>query len=119
MDDKETFAIVGAGMAGAKAALTLREDGFDGSVVLVGAEAHPPYERPPLSKDYLRGESAAADAHVEPEAGYAERGIELLAGVAALSLDVGARRLALADGAVVDYDALLIATGAVPRRLPI
>jgi 3-phenylpropionate/trans-cinnamate dioxygenase ferredoxin reductase subunit len=106
-------------MAGGKAALTLREEGFDGRVVLVGAERHAPYERPPLSKDYLRGESEAGQALIEPAEGYGEKGIELLAGTEAVALDTEAHRLGLADGSEIAYDRLLIATGAVPRRLPI
>ena len=78
MPDRRTFVIVGAGLAGAKAAETLREEGFDGRVVLVGAEAQLPYERPPLSKGYLAGERTFADAQVHGEAFYAAKDIELL-----------------------------------------
>jgi 3-phenylpropionate/trans-cinnamate dioxygenase ferredoxin reductase subunit len=119
MADPRTFVIAGAGMAGGKAALTLREEGFDGAVVLVGAEPHAPYERPPLSKDHLRGESEADAALIAPAAAYAEQGIELLTATEALALDAGARRLELSDGRSLSYDRLLIATGAVPRRPPI
>jgi 3-phenylpropionate/trans-cinnamate dioxygenase ferredoxin reductase subunit len=117
--DPRTFVIAGAGMAGGKAALTLREEGFDGAVVLVGAEPHAPYERPPLSKDHLRGESDADAALVAPVTAYAEQGIELLTATEAVALDAGAQRLELADGRSLAYDRLLIATGAVPRRPPI
>jgi 3-phenylpropionate/trans-cinnamate dioxygenase ferredoxin reductase component len=117
--DRDRFVIAGAGFAGGKAALTLRDEGFDGEVLLVGAEAHPPYERPPLSKDYLRGESTFEQAQVEPAQAYAERDIELIAGVAAVALDPSAHELGLADGRTLAYDRLLIATGGVPRRPPI
>jgi 3-phenylpropionate/trans-cinnamate dioxygenase ferredoxin reductase subunit len=118
-DRKQTFVIAGGGLAGAKAALTLREEGFDGSVVLVGAEPSAPYERPPLSKDYLRGESDADAALVAPAAAYADQEIELLTGAEAVALDPAERRVELDGGRTLAYDRLLIATGAVPRRPPI
>jgi 3-phenylpropionate/trans-cinnamate dioxygenase ferredoxin reductase subunit len=116
---EQTFVIVGAGMAGAKAAETLREEGFDGRVVLVGSEDRPPYERPPLSKGYLMGQTPFADAHVHPEGFYEERAIELVTGTTATALDLAAHTVALDDGRALGYDRLLIATGAVPRRPPI
>ena len=115
----ETHVIVGAALAGAKAAETLREEGFDGRVVLVGAEPELPYERPPLSKKYLMGKAAREDAHVHPREFYAEHDIELLTGVVASGLDVQEHRVSLADSRSLSYDRLLIATGAVPRRPPI
>jgi 3-phenylpropionate/trans-cinnamate dioxygenase ferredoxin reductase component len=115
----ETFVIVGGGLAGAKAAETLREEGFAGRVVLVAEEAERPYERPPLSKEYLRGESPREAAFVHPAGFYADRGIELRLGAPAASLDAAARTLVLEDGEALRYDALLLATGAEPRRLPI
>jgi 3-phenylpropionate/trans-cinnamate dioxygenase ferredoxin reductase component len=119
VSDHKTFVIVGAGLAGAKAAETLREEGFDGRIVLVGEEPELPYERPPLSKKYLTGDSPREDAHVHPDGFYAEHGIELVAGVPATGVDVEAHRVDLADGLSVAYDRLLIATGSVPRRPPI
>ena len=119
MSDHQTFVIVGAGLAGAKAAETLREEGFDGRVVLIGDEPELPYERPPLSKKYLAGEAAREDAHVHPHEFYEERDIELLSGALATGLDVDGHRVSLADSRSVEYDRLLIATGAVPRRPPI
>jgi len=95
---EETFVIVGAGLAGAKAAETLREDGFGGRVVLVGEERELPYERPPLSKQYLSGEAERDGAHVHPREFYDEQRIELIAGVAATTLDTAAHRVGLADG---------------------
>jgi 3-phenylpropionate/trans-cinnamate dioxygenase ferredoxin reductase subunit len=111
-----TFVIVGAGLAGAKAAEALREEGFDGRVVLVGAEPERPYERPPLSKEYLRGESGREKAYVHPEAFYAEREIELRLATAVEAIDPGAHEVVLGDGRL-RYDRLLLATGAEPRRL--
>ena len=116
MTADQTFVIVGAGLAGAKAAQTLREEGFDGRVVLVGAEQERPYERPPLSKDYLRGETERGTIYVHDEAFYAENEIELRPGRAATHLDTGSGDVALGDGTRLGYDRLLIATGAEPRR---
>src|SRR5690242_17192204 len=115
----QTFVIVGASLAGDAAAATLREEGFDGRVVLVGAEPELPYERPPLSKDFLRGESARARVFLRAERFYAEQELELRLGRPAIALDPGAREVELDDGTRLRYDRLLLATGAEPRRLPI
>jgi 3-phenylpropionate/trans-cinnamate dioxygenase ferredoxin reductase component len=112
-----TFAIVGAGLAGATAAQTLRDEGFEGEVVLLGDEAHRPYERPPLSKEYLQGKSPRDKVFVHPEGWYAEHDVDLRLGVTATSVDLLARRVLTSDGASVQYDSLLIATGSTPRRL--
>jgi 3-phenylpropionate/trans-cinnamate dioxygenase ferredoxin reductase component len=115
-----TFVIVGAGMAGGKAVETLREEGFDGRVVLVGAEAERPYERPPLSKDYLRGEAERGGVYLQEDAGwYEQHDVELRTSTTIASLDAAGRAVVLADGERVDYDALLLATGAEPKRPPI
>jgi 3-phenylpropionate/trans-cinnamate dioxygenase ferredoxin reductase subunit len=119
MPTDQTFAIVGAGLAGAKAAETLREEGFDGRVVLLGAEPERPYERPPLSKDYLRGESERAAAYVHEEAFCAEHEIELRVGERVTGLDGGRSELELDGGERLSYDRLLLSTGAEPRRLSI
>jgi 3-phenylpropionate/trans-cinnamate dioxygenase ferredoxin reductase component len=119
MTSDQTHVIVGASLAGAKAAETLREEGFDGRVVLIGAEEERPYERPPLSKDYLRGEVGREKVYVHPEGFYAEHEIELRLGRSAVSLDTSSYVLELDDGERLSYDRLLIATGAEPRRLPI
>jgi 3-phenylpropionate/trans-cinnamate dioxygenase ferredoxin reductase component len=112
-----TFVIVGAGMAGGKAVETLREEGFDGRVVLLGAEPERPYERPPLSKDYVRGESERNGAYLQEDAGwYEDHDVELRVSSTVESLDVGERAVVLADGESIGYDALLLATGAEPKR---
>jgi 3-phenylpropionate/trans-cinnamate dioxygenase ferredoxin reductase subunit len=113
----KTCVIVGASLAGAKAAEELRERGFDGRVVLVGAETERPYERPPLTKDYLRGESERVKAYVHEEDFYARQQIELRLGDAAEAVDPGASTVTLAGGEVLAYDNLLLTTGAEPRRL--
>src|SRR5262249_6370609 len=115
----DTFVIVGAGLAGAKAAETLREEGFDGRVVLLGAEPHRPYERPPLSKDYLRGESGRDGAFVHPEEFYAEKDIELRQSTPARAIDLGAREIQLEGRDLLAYSKLLLAPGAAPRVLPL
>ena len=115
----DTFIIAGGGLAGAKAAETLREEGFEGRVVLIGAEPERPYERPPLSKEYLRGDAARESIYVHPEGFYAEHDIELKLGRRAVELDLRERELVLDDGEWLRYDRLLLATGAEPRRLAI
>ena len=109
--------IVGGGLAGAKTAEALRGEGYDGAIVLVAEEGEAPYERPPLSKDYLRGESARGEARVHPEGWYSENEIELRVASRATEIDLTRRRIALGDGDGVDYDRLVLATGAEPRRL--
>src|SRR5215210_527802 len=115
--DRQTFVIVGAGMAGAKAAETLRDEGFDGRLVLLGAEPDPPYERPPLSKEYLRGEAEREQSQVHPAAFYAEHDIELRTGADVVALDPERRELALEGGERLAFDRVLLTTGAAPRRL--
>jgi 3-phenylpropionate/trans-cinnamate dioxygenase ferredoxin reductase subunit len=119
MTNDQTHVIVGAGLAGAKAAETLRQEGFDGRVVLVGAEDERPYERPPLSKDYLRGEVGREKVYVHDEGFYAEHDIELRPGRTAAGLDTSSGEVALDGGERLRYDRLLITTGAEPRKLSI
>jgi 3-phenylpropionate/trans-cinnamate dioxygenase ferredoxin reductase subunit len=119
MTSDRTHIIVGASLAGAKAAETLRQEGFDGRVVLIGAEDERPYERPPLSKDYLRGEVGREKVYVHDEGFYAEHDIELRLGRTAASLDTSSSDLVLDDGERLRYDRLLLTTGAEPRRLMI
>jgi 3-phenylpropionate/trans-cinnamate dioxygenase ferredoxin reductase subunit len=116
---KQTFLIVGASLAGAKAAEELRERGFDGRAMLVGSESERPYERPPLSKDYLRGEADRDKAYVHPPEFYAEHEIELLTGTTVTAIDPGTARVVLDDGAQLAYDRLLLTTGAQPRTIPV
>jgi 3-phenylpropionate/trans-cinnamate dioxygenase ferredoxin reductase component len=119
MTSDQTHVIVGASLAGAKAAETLREEGFEGRVVLLGTEEERPYERPPLSKDYLRGEAGREKVYVHDEGFYAEHDIELRLGRTALSLDTAQTKLELDNGEQLSYDRLLLTTGAEPRRLSV
>ena len=114
-----TFVIVGAALAGAKAAEALRSEGFDGRIALIGAESERPYERPPLSKDLLRGESEVEGARVHEAGFYEEKDIELRTGVTVEAIDTGAGEVALAGGERLAYDRLLLTTGAEPRRVPV
>jgi 3-phenylpropionate/trans-cinnamate dioxygenase ferredoxin reductase component len=118
MPNDQTFAIVGASLAGAKAAETLREEGFEGSIVLIGAESERPYERPPLSKDYLRRETTDKP-YVHDEGFYGERNIDLRLETKVESIDPPGSAVVLAGGERVDYDRLLLATGAEPRRFDV
>jgi 3-phenylpropionate/trans-cinnamate dioxygenase ferredoxin reductase component len=111
-DRSVDFLIVGGGMAGAYCASELRAKGAEGSVLLVGREPEPPYERPPLTKEYLRGEASRADAHVNPAQWYAENSIELLSRTNVMALDPEARTVKLQGGAEVEFDKALLATGA-------
>jgi 3-phenylpropionate/trans-cinnamate dioxygenase ferredoxin reductase subunit len=117
--NKQTFVIVGASLAGAKAAEELRNQGFDGRIVLVGAEAERPYERPPLTKDYLRGESEREKAYVHAAGYYAENEIELETATVVSAIDPAGGRLTLDDGRLLEFDRLLLTTGAEPRHLSI
>ena len=119
MPTSQTFVIVGASLAGAKAAETLRSEGFDGRIVLIGEEPVRPYERPPLSKDYLRGETGFDDAAVHPAAFYEQHTIELRHPALATGLDIEERQVTLSSGERIGYDRLLLATGSTPRRLSV
>ena len=114
---RQTFVIVGASLAGAKAAEELGKLGFEDKIVLVGAEAERPYERPPLSKEHLRGESDREKVFVHDPDFYTRQEIELITGHAATDLDIGGRRIALDDGRALSFDKLLLTTGAEPRRI--
>ncbi|MEZ0286003.1 MAG: NAD(P)/FAD-dependent oxidoreductase [Thermoleophilia bacterium] len=119
MAERPTFLIVGASLTGAKAAETLREEGFDGRVILVGAEPHRPYERPPLSKDYLQDGAERDSVYVHPEGFYAEQEVELLRGREVTAVDPEGHTATLSDGETLGWARLLLATGSEPRRLPI
>ena len=119
MSDGRAFVIVGASLAGAKAAETLRQEGFEGRVVLLGEEPQRPYERPPLSKGYLQGQSGVEKVFVHDADYYNSNGIELRTATAVRALDRSARRVELASGEQLSYDAVLLATGSAPRRLSV
>ncbi|AYJ50912.1 NAD(P)/FAD-dependent oxidoreductase [Rhodococcus sp. P1Y] len=110
-----TIVIVGAGLAGLRTAQELRKLGYDGNLVLVGDEPHLPYDRPPLSKEVIRGERE--DTTLEPREYFDEQRIELRLGVAATALDPAEKCVELADGSRLKYDDLVIATGLTPKRL--
>src|SRR6185503_10589707 len=113
------FVIIGASLTGGTAAATLRQEGFDGDVILIGAEVQPPYERPPLSKQYLRGEAPFEKALVRPAGFYEHNRIETRFSTRATGVDPIERTVTLDTGAHVHYDKLLIATGVRNRRPPI
>jgi 3-phenylpropionate/trans-cinnamate dioxygenase ferredoxin reductase component len=114
-----TLVIIGAGLAGATAARTLRTEGFTGRVILIGDEHEQPYERPPLSKAYLTGDAPRDSVYVQEPAWYAAHRVELHLGQPAVRIDRAEQEVRLGDGTRVPYDALLLATGAEPRRLGI
>jgi 3-phenylpropionate/trans-cinnamate dioxygenase ferredoxin reductase subunit len=119
MSATSTFVIVGAGLTGAKAAEALRAEGFDGRLLLLGDEAERPYDRPPLSKAYLRGETDRDSLYLHQDGFYATHDIELHTSTPVRSIDPAGRQLELASGERVGYDRLLLATGAAPRRLAV
>ncbi|MFJ8074154.1 NAD(P)/FAD-dependent oxidoreductase [Streptomyces sp. NPDC096176] len=114
-----SFVIVGAGLAGAKAAQTLREEGFDGDVVLLGEENEHPYERPPLSKGYLMGKDGRDVVYVHPREWYGEHDVDLRLGTTVTAIDPAGHEVALADGSRIGYTKLMLTTGSSPRRLPV
>jgi 3-phenylpropionate/trans-cinnamate dioxygenase ferredoxin reductase subunit len=109
--------IVGAGQAGARAAETLRTEGYEGPIHLIGSEQHLPYERPHLSKDFLQGQFDRVGLFVHDQQWYLDHNVDLMTGTSAVSLDAGAHSLALNDGSTLRYEALLLTTGSEPRRL--
>lgn len=119
MSPARTIVVVGAGQAGGWAARTLRGEGFDGRIVLVGEEPYPPYERPPLSKGVLLGKEPAESSYLWPADSFDELGIELRTDTAAAAVDRGAKAVTLADGETVGYDKLMLATGGSVRELAV
>jgi 3-phenylpropionate/trans-cinnamate dioxygenase ferredoxin reductase subunit len=111
------FLLIGGGMASAHCAAELRQRGAEGEIMLVGREPEPPYERPPLSKEYVRGESRREEAYVNPPEWYEENGVELVSGTNVLSLDPGGRVAKLQTGDEVSFDKALVATGATVNIL--
>ena len=116
---KERLVVIGGGQAAVQAIHSLRQGGFAGGIALVGDEPHVPYQRPPLSKKYLAGALERGRLHLRPESFYAAREVDLHLGARAEELDVEAGRVRLADGRVLTYDRLLLATGSRPRRLTV
>jgi 3-phenylpropionate/trans-cinnamate dioxygenase ferredoxin reductase subunit len=112
-----TYLIAGASLAGAKAAQSLREEGFQGRIVLVGEESERPYERPPLSKGYLLGATGRDEIYVHPQPWYGEHQVELLLGTAVTAIDPARHEVSLSNGSRIGYAKLLLATGSSPRRL--
>ncbi|BBY83575.1 FAD-dependent oxidoreductase [Mycolicibacterium pulveris] len=119
MTTSSTMVIVGGGLAAAKAAEALRDKDFDGHIVLFTAEDHLPYERPPLSKEFLAGKKTLSDFTVASAAWYRDHHVELQLGTEVTGIDPGAHTVALPDGESVRYDKLVLATGSRPRTLPI
>ncbi|MEO6880125.1 MAG: FAD-dependent oxidoreductase [Mycobacteriaceae bacterium] len=116
---EQTFVIVGAGLAGASAAEALREQGFAGRVVITGDEDEHPYNRPPLSKDYLQGASERDKVFLHPDGWYADQNIELRVGTRVTSIDRVNHQVSTQNGETISYDTLLLATGSAPRRLEV
>jgi 3-phenylpropionate/trans-cinnamate dioxygenase ferredoxin reductase subunit len=116
---QQTFVILGAGQAAAQAVDSLRREGFDGRLVVVGDEQHMPYQRPPLSKKFLSGELPLERLLVKPATFYDGARVELKLGVRAEGLDLQRRELRLSDGDALNYDALLLATGTAPRKVTV
>lgn len=114
-----SIVIIGAGHAGGRAADSLRSVGHRGSIVLIGSERHPPYERPPLSKDLLGGTMPLAKTYLRPLKFYEDANIVLTLGTSAVAIDRRAQRIELSDGNAIPYDALMLTMGARARRLPI
>jgi 3-phenylpropionate/trans-cinnamate dioxygenase ferredoxin reductase subunit len=118
MQTQQTFVIVGAGQAGGWVALTLRSEGFEGRIVLLGNERHPPYERPPLSKAVLKGEVPPESTYIATTQALAERNIECWFEETAQSIDREKRVVQCASGKSINYDALFLTTGGSARKLP-
>ncbi|MBV9449406.1 MAG: FAD-dependent oxidoreductase [Streptosporangiaceae bacterium] len=119
MTANSAYVIVGASLAGAKAAETLRAEGFDGPVVLIGAESERPYERPPLSKEYLLGKAERDSIYVHPPEWYEQNNVELRLNTTVTGIDRAAHQLTLADGGTQSYAKLLLTTGSSPRRIQV
>ena len=119
MTENPGIVVIGGGLTAAKAVETLREEGFDGAITIIGDESERPYERPPLSKDYLQGKSTSDDLFVHDEGWYGEHAVDTRFGDAAVSIDRDGRTVTLASGDTVGYEHLLLATGSRPNALQI
>lgn len=113
-----THVVIGAGLAGGTAALAMRTKGFDGRILVIGDENHPPYSRPPLSKALVRREIEPARTHLRPEAMWENKDVEFMLGRSCIDIDVADQRVVLSDGESIGYAALLLATGGRARTLP-
>ena len=118
-DDITQIVVIGGGLAGAKTVQALREQGYAGELTLVAAEGDLPYERPPLSKDYLMGKKPFDSAVTHPEEWYADNDVDLRRAVRATAIDRTSSSVRLSDGSTLGYDRLVLATGSTARRLPI
>ncbi|MFE7798915.1 NAD(P)/FAD-dependent oxidoreductase [Nocardia sp. NPDC057440] len=119
MTSDRRFVIVGGGLAAAKLAEALRDNDFDGTVTVIAAEEHLPYERPPLSKEHLAGKKALADFTVDPAQWYRDHHIDLRLGTTVTAIDPVAKTVTLPDDSTLPYTKLALATGSTPRRVPI
>jgi len=119
MSTDNAMVIVGASLAGARAAETLRGEGFEGPVILIGSEDETPYERPPLSKDYLMGKHGRDKLYVQPREWYGEHKVDLRLGTTVTAIDPAAHEVVLGDGSRVGYGKLLLTTGSSPRHVPV
>src|SRR5580700_10451579 len=119
MASSTTFVIIGGGLAGAKAVEALRDSGFEGQIVVFAEERHLPYERPPLSKEYLAGKKSLTDCTVQNSDWYRDHNVDLRLGSRVSKLDPAEHTVALADGITVQYEKLMLATGSASRGLPI
>ena len=117
--DKADIVIVGAGHGGAQAAIALRQNKFEGSILMIGRDSEPPYERPPLSKEYLAREKEFERIYIRPPQFWGDKGVDLRLGSAVSEVDPAAHTLTLVDGSQVEYGKLIWATGGDPRRLPL
>ena len=117
--DKADIVIVGAGHGGAQAAIALRQNKFEGSILMIGRDSEPPYERPPLSKEYLAREKEFERIYIRPPHFWADKGVDLRLDATVTEVDPAAHTLTLADGSQVEYGKLIWATGGDPRRLPL
>src|SRR3954471_3105211 len=118
-DVEKRVLILGAGHAGGTCAALLRQYGFEGPIILAGEEPIAPYQRPPLSKAWLKGEADSESLLLRPEVFYPEHSIDLRLGAVATAIDRAAKTVSFKDGGVLPYDSLILATGAGPRHLPV
>jgi len=119
ISQSKQICVIGAGQAGAQAIFSLRQGGYEGAIKLIGEEPVPPYQRPPLSKAYMKGEFAEERLFFKPMAWYEDNNVDLILSTRAEAIDRAARRVSIENGGHVDYDALIIATGSRPRTLPV